>query len=384
MDLSKYGGAYNGALIDSAVQEYDLKTGKLLYSWDALDHIPLSDSYATLPTNGFPWDAYHVNSIAAHRRRHVPRSRCATPGPPTWSTSPAGKIEWTLGGKHSSFKFGPKRRLRSGSTTSRCSPDSTRHDVRRPLLPDHRRRHLCRRRPAPSRGLVLKLDQQAHTATLVSRVLARRRTSTPTTWATPSRCPTATRSSAGARSRTSPSSTGPGKLIFDVRAARTRPQLPGDGRAVGRPAAVPARRRRPRKARQDDRLRELERRHRGRLLAGARPVRAPARPTVATAAKSGFETAIGVQAGGTAVHGAGARRKRPGARHLPAVSRVELQRLRLLEVQRRHDVLDLRVVLEAVHRQVLAVARLLVAAVRHLAGQQPVVVDPHAAEPQRR
>ena len=41
MNLSKYGGAYNGALIDSAVQEYNLKTGKLLYSWDALDHIPL-------------------------------------------------------------------------------------------------------------------------------------------------------------------------------------------------------------------------------------------------------------------------------------------------------------------------------------------------------
>ncbi len=63
MDLSSYGGAYNGALIDSAVQEYNLKTGKLLCNWDALDHIPLSDSYATLPTNGFPWDAYHVNSI---------------------------------------------------------------------------------------------------------------------------------------------------------------------------------------------------------------------------------------------------------------------------------------------------------------------------------
>ena len=44
MDLSKYGGAYNGALIDSAVQEYNLKTGKLLRSWDALDHIPLSES----------------------------------------------------------------------------------------------------------------------------------------------------------------------------------------------------------------------------------------------------------------------------------------------------------------------------------------------------
>ena len=63
-DLSSYGGAYNGALIDSAVQEYNLKTGKLLRSWDALDHIPLGDSYASVPTNGFPWDAYHVNSIA--------------------------------------------------------------------------------------------------------------------------------------------------------------------------------------------------------------------------------------------------------------------------------------------------------------------------------
>ncbi len=46
MDLSKYGGAYNGALVDSAVQEYNVRTGKLIYSWDALKHIPLSDSYA--------------------------------------------------------------------------------------------------------------------------------------------------------------------------------------------------------------------------------------------------------------------------------------------------------------------------------------------------
>ena len=42
-NLSDYGGAYNGALIDSAVQEYNLKTGKLLRNWDALEHIPLGD-----------------------------------------------------------------------------------------------------------------------------------------------------------------------------------------------------------------------------------------------------------------------------------------------------------------------------------------------------
>jgi Helix-turn-helix domain len=51
-------------------------------------------------------------------------------------------------------------------------------------------------------------------------------------------------------------------------------------------------------------------------------------------------------------------------------------------VQRGHDVLDAGVVLEAVHGQVLAVAGLLEAAVRHLGHQRDVGVDPHAAEVQ--
>src|SRR5829696_8932657 len=45
-----------------------------------------------------------------------------------------------------------------------------------------------------------------------------------------------------------------------------------------------------------------------------------------------------------------------------------------------HRVLDARVVLEPVHRQVLAVARLLVATVRHLGDERDVAVDPDAAE----
>src|SRR3954452_15691035 len=47
-----------------------------------------------------------------------------------------------------------------------------------------------------------------------------------------------------------------------------------------------------------------------------------------------------------------------------------------------HHVLDPGVVLEAVHRQVLAVARVLEAAVRHLGDQRDVGVDPDAAEVQ--
>ncbi len=164
MNLSKYGGAYNGALIDSAVQEYDLTNGKLVRSWDALDHIPLGDSQATLPTNGFPWDAYHVNSIDV-------------PGDGTFVVSmrntwaaykvniTTGVIEWTLGGRHSSFKLG------SGADFE------WQHDVAvypgsslLTLFDDH----CCQitgggtyvNPTAPSRGLVLKLNPSAHTATV--------------------------------------------------------------------------------------------------------------------------------------------------------------------------------------------------------------------------
>src|SRR6185437_11665808 len=96
-NLSKYGGAYNGALIDSAVQEYDLRTGKLLRNWDALEHIPLRESEASLPTNGFPWDAYHVNSIDL-----VGKDKLLISMRNTWAAymvdATTGKIEWTLGG----------------------------------------------------------------------------------------------------------------------------------------------------------------------------------------------------------------------------------------------------------------------------------------------
>jgi EmrB/QacA subfamily drug resistance transporter len=166
LDLSKYGGAYNGALIDSAVQEYNIETGKLLRTWDALDHIPLGDSYASLPTNGFPWDAYHVNSVELTGNGTFLVSMRNTWGAYMVDIA-TGAIEWTLGGKRSSFKFGPGAAfqwqhdvaLGSGSTVT--------------MFDDH----CCQLTgggtsvPAtgPSRGLVLQLDQGTRTATLVAQ-----------------------------------------------------------------------------------------------------------------------------------------------------------------------------------------------------------------------
>jgi len=165
-NLSDDGGAYNGALIDSAVQEYNLKTGKLLSSWDALDHIPLGESYASVPTNGFPWDAYHVNSVQL-----IGNGTFLVSMRNTWAAYlvniASGRIEWTLGGKRSSFKLGLGAAfqwqhdvvLAPGSTVS--------------MFDDH----CCQLTgggtsvPAtgPSRGLVLKLDQSTRTAMLAAQ-----------------------------------------------------------------------------------------------------------------------------------------------------------------------------------------------------------------------
>ena len=166
MNLSKYGGAYNGALVDSAVQEYNLRTGRLVRSWDALEHIPLSDSQASLPTNGFPWDAYHVNAIDLTGNGAFLVSMRNT-----WAAYlvdiNSGRTEWTLGGRSSSFKFGPGAAFQWQHNVS-LQPGS-----KVSLFDDH----CCQltgggtyvSSTAPSRGLVLNLNQQTHTATLAAQ-----------------------------------------------------------------------------------------------------------------------------------------------------------------------------------------------------------------------
>ncbi len=164
-NLASEGGAYNGALIDSAVQEYNLKTGQLLFNWDALKHIPVGDSYATIPTNGFPWDTYHVNSIDVLGNGTVLVSMRDT-----WAAYlvdiKTGRIIWELGGKHSSFSFGPGALF------------EWQHDVNLAphglvtLFDDH----CCQLTgggtyvppTGASRSLVLRLDQTHRTANLVA------------------------------------------------------------------------------------------------------------------------------------------------------------------------------------------------------------------------
>lgn len=165
MDLTPYGGSGTGTMIDSGIQEYDLQTGKLLFTWDAQQHIPLTDSYQK--PIGSNWDPYHVNSVQVSGGTFLTSMRN------TWAAydvnASTGAIEWTVGGKRSTYTFGKDAqfqwqhdvKLNSGNVLS--------------VFDDH----CCLQTSATGfakasgagRGLLLKLDTSKHTATMVAQFL---------------------------------------------------------------------------------------------------------------------------------------------------------------------------------------------------------------------
>ncbi|HET7048824.1 MAG TPA: arylsulfotransferase family protein [Solirubrobacteraceae bacterium] len=102
------GGKKRQIVVDSVVQEIDIPTGLLLFQWDSLDHVPVTDSYVRLPpprTND-PFDYFHVNSVDVDRDGNLIVS-----GRNTWTIYKidrhTGAVIWRLGGAHSSFKLAP-------------------------------------------------------------------------------------------------------------------------------------------------------------------------------------------------------------------------------------------------------------------------------------
>jgi hypothetical protein len=105
-DLSPYGGARNGAFVDAEIQEINLATGRLVFTWDLAQHVPLSDSFIAPPASATQaWDAYHVNSVDVSpdgtQLLISARSMSAV-----YDVSlETGQILWQLGGKQNQFKL---------------------------------------------------------------------------------------------------------------------------------------------------------------------------------------------------------------------------------------------------------------------------------------
>ena len=91
-------------LLDSLVQEVDIRTGLVVWEWHGLGHIPASDSYATTSTSA-SYDVYHLNSIQvlAHGQLLVSARDTSAIYDIDRAT---GRIVWTLGGKASTFRLG--------------------------------------------------------------------------------------------------------------------------------------------------------------------------------------------------------------------------------------------------------------------------------------
>jgi hypothetical protein len=97
---------YARTIQNAVVQEIDIKTGLVLFQWDALDHLPFSDSYTFGPKEpGRVLDPYHLNSVSLDPSGNLVISARNTDAVYDVNRS-NGAIIWELGGKHSSFKLG--------------------------------------------------------------------------------------------------------------------------------------------------------------------------------------------------------------------------------------------------------------------------------------
>jgi Arylsulfotransferase (ASST) len=105
-NLTALKGAKGGTIIDTAVQEIDMRTGLVRWEWHSLDHVAASESETETPTTATPWDWFHLNSIDPEPDGDVFISARST-----WAgyqlQGGSGKVLWRLGGLESSFKMGP-------------------------------------------------------------------------------------------------------------------------------------------------------------------------------------------------------------------------------------------------------------------------------------
>jgi Arylsulfotransferase (ASST) len=157
-DLSALGGARNGTVYDSVVQEVDLRSGTVLFQWRSLDHVGLRASYAKpVPKKATePYDYFHVNSIEPGPRGTVVVSARNTHAIYDIDER-TGKIVWQLGGKHGDFQMGPGTRF-GWQHDARLHPDGT-----LTLFDNEAAPPLAKR----SRALVLRLDTKRMAASLV-------------------------------------------------------------------------------------------------------------------------------------------------------------------------------------------------------------------------
>jgi len=107
-DLSGLGGVHKGRYYYGEVQEVDVMTGKLLFSWRSDRHVNFHESYVAPSKDGRgTWDYFHINSInidPSDGNLVISARNC-------WAfykvNRKTGAVMWRLGGKENDFLMGP-------------------------------------------------------------------------------------------------------------------------------------------------------------------------------------------------------------------------------------------------------------------------------------
>lgn len=158
-DLRRYGLGANALVADSIAQEVDVRTGRVLWEWKSLDHVPIRDTYAEkLRRPGAPFDYFHINTVSETRDGNFLISGRSTNAMYKVSRN-TGRVIWTLGGRSSDFRMKKGSYFSSQHDTEQISKnlfslfDNGASPVATPVRDQ-------------SRGLVLKLNFKKMTATV--------------------------------------------------------------------------------------------------------------------------------------------------------------------------------------------------------------------------
>ncbi|HTU77030.1 MAG TPA: arylsulfotransferase family protein [Trebonia sp.] len=111
-DLSGVGGKASGWVLSGVALEVDIASGKVLFEWDSLDHVPVTDTQTPFAggSKSVPFDYFHINSIAVAPDGDLvisSRNTCAL----YKVARPGGTVRWRLGGKRSSFQMADEARF---------------------------------------------------------------------------------------------------------------------------------------------------------------------------------------------------------------------------------------------------------------------------------
>ncbi len=172
-DLRSVGGPKDGYVLDSVAQEIDVATGKLLFEWHSIGHVPFSDSReahrepAEDATEARPLDYFHINSISDGPNGTILISARNTST--IYLLARDGHIIWRIGTAGSDF--GPPAAVKM-----RYQHDARLHPGN--LLSFFDNGGVPREEPYSS-PTVLKLDPATKRATVVKRLLPPKQIASP-------------------------------------------------------------------------------------------------------------------------------------------------------------------------------------------------------------